>query len=82
MTGTEQLLAVARAYSEIEQLALSTVSTRVFDDGKKLAALESGAGIQVRRLEDALIWFSKNWPSDGPWPDGVPRPVASGVVAA
>lgn len=73
MTGIEQLLAVARAYSEAERVGLSTVSSRAFDDGKKLAAIESGADIQVRRLERAMVWFSEHWP-DVPWPPDVPRP--------
>jgi hypothetical protein len=74
MSGIEQLLTVARRYAEIEQIPLSTVSSRALNDGKKLAALESGSDITVGRLEMALRWFSDNWP-DGEWPSDVPRPV-------
>lgn len=76
MTGIEQLLMLARTYASLEGVALSTVSSRAFDDGKKLGAIEAGADIQVRRLDRAVQWFSDNWP-DAPWPDEVPRPVPS-----
>jgi hypothetical protein len=81
MNGIEQLLTVARAYAAIERIELSTVSSRALDDGKKLGAIEGGADIQVRRLERAMRWFSDNWPPSSEWPDGVPRPVPSGVDA-
>ena len=73
MSGIDALLMVARRYGEIEGVPLSTVSSRVLNDGKKLRALEEGADINVGRLERALRWFSDNWP-DGDWPDEVPRP--------
>jgi hypothetical protein len=76
MSGIEQLLSVARAYAEIEGVDLSTVSSRSFNDGKKLGAIERGADIQVTRLERTMQWFSDHWP-DGPWPVGVPRPTPS-----
>jgi len=79
MSGIEQLLRVARRYAEIEDIPLSTVSSRALDDGKKLRALEEGADINVGRLERALRWFSDNWP-DGEWPPDVPRPVVSAVA--
>jgi hypothetical protein len=74
MSGIEQLLTVARRYAELEQVPLTTVSSRALNDGKKLTALESGADINVGRLERAMRWFSDNWP-DGEWPADVPRPV-------
>ena len=73
MEGIDSLLTVARAYAALADVSLSTVSSRAFDDGKKLAAIEAGADIQVRRLAKAMQWFSDNWP-DGPWPSGVSRP--------
>lgn len=78
MSGIEQLLTVARRYAEIEEIPLSTVSSRALDDGKKLKALEDGADINVGRLEKALRWFSDHWP-DGDWPSDVPRPVSTEV---
>lgn len=79
MSGIEQLLLVARRYAEIEGIPLTTVSSRALNDGKKLGALESGADINVGRMERALQWFSDNWP-DGDWPGGVDRPFGSTVL--
>lgn len=73
MSGIEQLLLVARRYAEIEGVPLSTVSSRAFNDGKKLAALEGGDGITVKRLEAGLRWFADKLPAEK-WPDDVPRP--------
>lgn len=80
MAGIDELLTVARAYASLAGVSLTTVSSRAFDDGKKLGAIEAGADIQVRRLDRAMQWFSDNWP-DGEWPSGVvrPAPSASGV---
>jgi hypothetical protein len=76
MSGIDSLLKVARRYAEIEGVALTTVSSRALNDGKKLAALEGGADINVKRMERALDWFSANWP-EGEWPSDVPRPEMS-----
>lgn len=81
MNGIENLLAVARAYAEIEGVPLTTVSFRVFDDSKKLAAIGGKADIGVRRFERAMQWFSDNWPN-GDWPAEVPRPSLSVAEAA
>lgn len=82
MSGIDQLLRVARLYAELEGVPLSTVSSRVFNDGKKIRALEEGADINVGRLERALRWFSDNWPGNGGWPVEVPRPSASAEARA
>lgn len=74
MSAINELLCVARRYGAIEGVPLSTVSSRVLNDGKKLRALEEGADITVGRLEDALRWFSEHWPADTDWPVDVPRP--------
>lgn len=76
MSLRDQLLTVARRYAEIEGVPLSTVSSRVLNDGKKLTALEEGADITVGRFEAALTWFSENWPS-GDWPADIARPAAA-----
>lgn len=73
MSAIDQLLRVARRYAEVEGVPLSTVSSRVFDDGKKLRVLEEGGDINVGRLERALSWFSERLP-DAEWPGDVPRP--------
>lgn len=75
MSGIDSLLNVARRYAEAEGVPLSTVSSRALNDGKKLSALETGADINVKRMERALVWFSTNWPAEAVWPEDVARPV-------
>jgi hypothetical protein len=75
MLFTDQLLAVARAYAEAEQVDLSVVSSRVFDDSKKLPAVAAGsASLTLRRAESALAWFAGHWPAAAVWPAAVPIP--------
>lgn len=74
MNAIEQLLALANEYARAEGVPLPTVSSRVFDDGKKLSAIQAGSDIQVRRLERAVNWFSDHWPDKATWPSIVPRP--------
>lgn len=74
MSGIDKLLRTARVYADLQGLELSTVSWRIFEDTKKLAALEKGADIQVRRAERAMQWFSANWPDGAAWPAEVDRP--------
>jgi len=80
MSAIDQLLRVARVYAELEDIPLTTVSSRALNDGKKLGALEDGADINVGRLEKALTWFSEHWP-EGEWPAEVPRPSRSPEIA-
>lgn len=76
---TEQLLAVANSYAQSQGIPLSAVSSRVFDDGKRLPAIaEHGATITLKRAEMAFDWFSQNWPSDLNWPSSVQRPPPKG----
>lgn len=82
MTGIDQLLLVARTYAEAERIDLKAVSSRVFDDSKKLPAIEAGADLTTRRYEAALQWFSDHWPARTPWPKGVRRPAMSAAEPA
>lgn len=75
MNDISHLLAVADAYRNATGLKETTVSTNVFNDGKKLTALREGeADIGVKRLQTALCWFSAHWPDDAEWPKFVMRP--------
>lgn len=76
------MLAVARQYASAEQIDLSTVSWRSLGDTKKLAALETGSDIQIRRFEKTMQWFSDHWPPSAVWPEGVERPDAVAQAGA
>lgn len=75
MLNIKHLITVADAYGRLEKLEEKTVSSRVFADSKKLGALRSGSDITVGRYNDAMLWFSGNWPSGKRWPSSVPRPI-------
>jgi hypothetical protein len=76
MNSIDRLLSVARKYAEVEGVPLSTVSSRIFSDGKRLAAIENGADLRSRTLEHAMSWLSERL-LESDWPDEIPRPVSS-----
>ncbi len=65
---------IADRYSEATRLAEATLSSKIFNDGKRLTAIRNGADVGVRRLEIATTWLSNHWPDDLDWPEGVDRP--------
>jgi hypothetical protein len=74
MSNISLLLELCDAYAVRKVLTLSRISTVVFNDGKVIARLKSGADITVGRLEGAIKWFDAHWPDDLPWPEGLARP--------
>jgi hypothetical protein len=80
MLNIEHLLQVADEYGRAVMVEDKTISSRVFNDGKKLAAIRGGSDITVGRYNAALEWFSANWPDDAVWPHDVPRPVIAEVT--
>ena len=78
MRSIEHLKAVALAYSKAEKTPLRTLSSRIFDDGKKLDAIVAGdADIVTARFDHAMQWFSDNWPKGRAWPKGITRPAVT-----
>ena len=75
---TDQLIAVANAYSAATGVSISTISTKLFNGGGRLAAIAAGGDLNTRSFESAMRWFSDNWPDDLEWPAGVARPRKSG----
>ncbi len=76
MTFREQLLHVADLYCHAVGRSRSRVSTIVLGRGSKLDDLASGGDVTTRIYEQALLWFSDNWPDEAVWPVGVSRPLA------
>ena len=74
MLNIDHLLTIADAYGQAAKVEDKTISSRVFQDSKKLGAIRGGADITVGRYNAALEWFSANWPDDATWPHDVPRP--------
>ncbi|WP_105430190.1 hypothetical protein [Neorhizobium sp. T6_25] len=76
MLNIEHLITVADEYGRAAQVEEKTVSSRVFQDSKKLGAIRAGSDITVGRYNAALAWFSTNWPDGAEWPHAVQRPSA------
>lgn len=79
MLNINHLLTVADEYSRAANVEDKTVSSRVFNDGKKLSAIRCGSDITVGRYNAALSWFAENWPDGAEWPRSVPRPASEAV---
>ena len=68
----EQLLILARAYSDTTGLALTGVGQRACGNNKVFIRLAEGHGANVLTMARAAEWFSANWPVGRAWPKGVP----------
>ncbi|CVI15295.1 hypothetical protein G6L26_007520 [Agrobacterium radiobacter] len=77
MLNIEHLIKVAEAYGSASQVEEKTVSSRVFQDSKKLGAIRAGSDITVGRYNAAILWFDANWPEGADWPHDVPRPLTA-----
>lgn len=82
-TFREKLMRLARSYAEATGaksrqqgggIALSGISTKVFNDGKTLDRIAAGGDVVTGSYERAIQWFSDNWPVETEWPEGVHRP--------
>lgn len=82
MTLREQLLALFDAFAEARRLSRSRISTLVFNGGHVIDRVAAGGDVTTGKFEDAVKWFSDNWPEDAVWPEGVARPGAGLPVAA
>jgi hypothetical protein len=74
MMEISHLLALFDEYQRATTFADSTISTKVFNDGKKLTSLRADKDISTKRFNIAMQWFSDNWPENAVWPAEVPRP--------
>lgn len=75
MMNIQHLLYLADIYRRTLGLEDKTVSSRVFNDSKKLTALRVGSDLTVSRFHDAIHWFDDNWPEGVDWPEQVTRPL-------
>lgn len=73
----DQILTVARTYCDARGLSPSRVSTLVFNDGKKIGAIEAGGDLLTDKFEQAMVWFSDHWPDKATWPADIARPEVS-----
>ena len=72
--SADDLLCLARAYSDHTGIALTTAGVRACRNDKLFVRLAAGKTCTVRTLDRAVSWFAANWPDDLAWPPDVPRP--------
>jgi len=64
MIQITSLIDAANAFCEAASIPETALSSRMFNDAKKLTALRNGAGITVARYNAALVWLYQNWPEN------------------
>jgi hypothetical protein len=69
-------------YAKARGISPSRVATIIFSSGAMYRRLTDGADITVGRFEDAVQWFSDNWPAGVEWPEGIRRPAPKAPEAA
>ncbi|AMM86786.1 hypothetical protein FF124_14815 [Martelella lutilitoris] len=74
MDTMASFFSLVERFCEAERIAEATLSSRLFNDGKRIAALRSGRDIGVLRLARAVAWLSEHWPDRAEWPNGTARP--------
>lgn len=82
MNAITQLLRLTNEYRRATGLTESTVSTQLFNDGKKLGAIREGGDLSTRRYEEVLRTLSRRWPEDAVWPQEIDRPPPEPTEAA
>ena len=77
MTLRDQFLSLCRLYADAKGLSLGRLSSQMFDDGKKIPAIEEGSDLTTRRFEAGIRFLADSWPEDLLWPGHTLRPIAS-----
>lgn len=68
------LNAVFEAFSAASKLKASTIWARAVGDARFMDRLSSGASFTIKTYDNAIKWFSDNWPQGAVWPANVNRP--------
>lgn len=74
MSLRQDLLLLIETLAKARHVSVSRISTIVFNHGTMHSRLAAGADITVGRAEEAIRWFSDNWPEGVEWPESVTRP--------
>jgi hypothetical protein len=74
LAAVDQVLALADRFCASSGLAQATLSTRIFNDGKRLTKLRDGGDLGTRHFAATVQWFSDHWPEEAEWPENIARP--------
>jgi hypothetical protein len=81
MMFSDQLRLLAQLYTAKTGDSLHALGVKVGKQ-KLFTRLRAGKSFYAESGEDALLWFSANWPDDVPWPRSIPRPAAPDTADA
>jgi hypothetical protein len=81
MLTAPDLATLAIQYAAAKQTTLAAIGTTLFNDHRFFKRLASGADCTTQSAAKASQWLAEHWPSDVPWPDGVPRPTEAREAA-
>lgn len=81
MSAIDHLIRLTDEYQRATGFTEATVSTHLFNDGKKLGAIKNGKDVSIRRFESAVRVLSDRWPESATWPEGIARPEPHGAAA-
>lgn len=70
------LSAVGAEFSRATGRKPSGVWASAAKDARFMKRLEDGQTFTVKVFDNAMAWFSANWPDGATWPTNVPRPDA------
>lgn len=74
MNIRQHLLALIDTYAAARQISGSRVTTIAMGSGNVYRTLLEGGNITLKRVDEAVEWFSANWPEGTDWPEGIARP--------
>ena len=60
----ENLKAIGEAFALATGLASGTIWNRAAKDARFLERIEAGKGFTIKTYDNAMAWFSANWPSE------------------
>lgn len=68
------------AYAAAKQCSAATVGRLAAGDWRFFDRLNDPAKtFTARKFDEVIGWFSRNWPPETPWPDGIQRPTIDDV---
>ncbi|CCJ07064.1 Uncharacterized protein BN69_1613 [Methylocystis sp. SC2] len=68
------LRAVFDAFAAVSKLKASTTWARAVGDARFMDRLSSGSSFTIKTYDNAIKWFSDNWPDGAVWPADISRP--------
>lgn len=76
-TLRKNLIDLAASYSSATGASCASIGQFSLNDNTFFSRIQAGKGFTIGTFDRVVAWFSKNWPDDCAWPDGVERPASA-----